>query len=153
MIDIKTTHQVNFLYHLEETTVEQLYGFIERQIPLKVQKEAVTNGMWITGPVYWNYFGFTGEPAKPFLLEIAVPVAELKPDYKGSFKQRRSETFKCVTAIHEGDWMKIPETYEKMFGFMDANSLTPTGNNRELYLNADFKHAGANITQIQIGIK
>ncbi len=153
MIEIKTKHPVNFLYHLEETTVQELYQFIERQVPLQVQKEAVKNGMWITGPVYWNYFGFTGDETKPFLLEIAVPVAELKDDYKGTFKQRRSETFKCITAIHEGDWLKMPETYGKMFEFIKANQLTPTGNNRELYINADFGSAEANITQVQIGIK
>lgn len=153
MIQVNTQPPICFLYHLEETTVNQLHTFIERGIPQKVQLDALQHGMRITGPVYWNYFGFTGDENKPFILEIAIPIDALKDDYTGMYKQRQSEAYQCIVATHEGDWMKIPETYGKVFAFAAEQGLTPSGHNRELYLNADFNKPQNNITQIQLGIK
>ncbi|HEY0742495.1 MAG TPA: GyrI-like domain-containing protein [Chryseosolibacter sp.] len=149
-MDVKSISPINFLYFRTETTVSELYKFLS--VGQDLFKEAVTQNIPVTGPVHWHYFGFTGDPAKSFQLEVAIPVGEIPEDYDGSFHFKRTEPFKCVMLRHEGSWLEIPAAYGKAIEFMEQNNLTPTAINREVYINADFKYPESNITEIQIGI-
>lgn len=152
-MQIKEIKPITFLYYrAESTTVKELQTFIDQQIPFKMQKDAVDNGMWLGGPVYWNYFGFTS-PEQPFTLEISIPVNHVPEQYNGAFKLRTSEPFKCVSDIHEGGWLEIPNTYARIFQFIQQNQLKPNGNYREIYVHADFSHPERNITDLQVGIE
>jgi effector-binding domain-containing protein len=99
-----------------------------------------------------HYYGFAGDETKPFTLEIALPVATLPEQYDGQFHLKRTEPFRCVSVVHEGDWFEIPNAYGKIMAFVSSNGLVPIGVNRELYINADFSHPEANVTEIQMGI-
>ena len=101
-------------------------------------EEAVKQKLTITGPIHWHYHGFMGDVTKPFVLEISLPVAEVLEEYDGSFHFKRTEPFRCVTLTHEGAWLEIPQSYEKLMQFMDANKLQPSAQNREVYVNVDF---------------
>jgi hypothetical protein len=39
-----------------------------------------------------------------------------------------------------------------MMDYLSTNKLEPISVNRELYINADFNHPDANVTEIQMGV-
>ncbi|MFZ6014394.1 MAG: GyrI-like domain-containing protein [Bacteroidota bacterium] len=147
---IKEIKPINFLFFRVETTVQDLGRFLS--IGQELFQEAVKNQLSITGPVHWHYFGFEGDPTKPFTLEIALPVAEVLEEYDGRFHFKRTTAFRCVSTMHEGNWLDMPKSYGKLLQFISKHQLKPTSANREIYVNADFKYPEANITEVQIGI-
>jgi effector-binding domain-containing protein len=149
-ISIKEIRPINFLYFRVETKVDELYKFIT--VAKDLFREAVAKDLHVTGPVHWHYFGFT-DPAQPFTLEIALPVDRVVADYDGLFHFKRTESFKCVSLIHEGGWLEIPNSYQRAFQFVGEHRLVPVGVHRELYINADFADPQANTTEIQIGVQ
>jgi effector-binding domain-containing protein len=151
-MQIKEIKPINFLYFKTETTVPELSGFI-KNVARALHLEAAKTGLDVTGPVYWSYFGFTGDHSKPFTLEIGIPIAELPVGYHGEFLLKRTETFKCLSTFHEGSWYTIPVTYGKLMQYIQHHQLNPTLHNRELYINCDFVNAEANFTEIQMGIQ
>lgn len=147
---LKQVKPINFLFFRTETTVGELGNFLP--IANDLFKEAFENTLRITGPVHWHYFGFAGDVNKPFTLEISLPVAEVIGEYDGKFHFKRTEPFSCVSIIHEGNWLEIPKSYERLMAFVTKKRLTPLGVNREIYINADFVNPEANVTEIQLGI-
>ena len=150
MIQTKEVKPVNFLYFRTETKVDQLGNFLP--VGQQLIKEAIRLNVWVTGPVHWHYFGFV-DPGTPFTLEVSIPVSAIPPDYDGNFHFKRTEPFKCISIVHEGAWTDIPQSYGKLMQFIDEQKIQPLAINRELYINADFIHAEANVTEIQMGIK
>lgn len=149
-MEVKIVKPITFLFFRVETKVTELKKFLS--VGQDLFKEAVKYNLTITGPVHWHYFGFEGDPEKQFSLEVALPIGEVLEEYDGKFHFKRTEAFKCVVAVHEGNWLDIPQRYGDIMKFMDENSLTPIALNREVYVNVDFKHPEANITEIQIGV-
>lgn len=149
-MQVKAVKPINFLFFRTETKISELIKFLP--IGQELFKEAVHNNLTITGPVHWHYIGFEGDSNKSFTLEIALPVGEVLEEYDGKFHFKRTEPFKCVSAVHEGNWYDLPKSYGKVFEFIAANKLKPMASNREIYVNADFKDPDANVTEIQIGI-
>jgi effector-binding domain-containing protein len=150
-MQIKEIKPINFLYFKTETEVNALAGFI-KTVAKSLHLEAAKLGLDVTGPVYWNYFGFTGDVTRPFTLEISIPLAELPANYSGQFQVKRTEAFKCLSTFHTGSWSSIPETYGKLMQYVQHHQLTPIGMNRELYINCDFIDDAGNFTEIQMGI-
>ncbi len=150
-MQIKLVKPINFLFFRTETTIPELANFL--YVAKELFREAVRKDLTITGPVHWHYFGFKGSPETIFTLEIAIPVSEVDPGDDGVYHFKRADEFKCVSAIHEGSWSDMPATYEKLMKHIADNDLVPIGVNRELYINADFNHPEANVTEIQIGLK
>jgi effector-binding domain-containing protein len=149
-MQVKEVKSINFLYFRTEATVAALHQFLP--VSKELYREAVNHDLQITGPVHWHYYNFSMDESKPFILEVALPVAETLSGYDGKFHFKRTQPFKCVTAIHEGAWNELPLTYGKMMQFLSKHKLEYAAANRELYLNADFKNPEANITEVQIGI-
>ncbi len=149
-LSIKEVKPINFLYFRVETRVDELYKFIS--VAKDLFREAVAKDLHVTGPVHWHYFGFN-DPSQAFTLEIALPVDRVVADYDGLFHFKRTDTFKCVSLIHEGGWLEIPTSYQRAFQFIGEKGLAPLGVNRELYINADFVDPKANTTEIQIGVQ
>ena len=142
---------INFLFFRTETTVGGLGDLIP--IAKALFREAVNSDLHITGPVQWHYFGFTGDPNQSFTLEIALPVDRVLEGYDGTFHFKRTGNFKSVSVIHEGNWSDMPAGYGRLMKFMEMNGIAGSGVNREVYLNVDFAHPEASMTEIQIGIK
>ncbi len=147
---LKTAKPINFLFHRAQVTIADL----AHQVPVakKLFAEAVTYDLHITGPVHWHYFGFMGDESQPFTLEICLPVASTVAGYDGPFHFKRTEPFACVSLLHEGGWQEIPQSYQTLMAFVTQKNLQPSGANRELYINADFQHPAANVTEIQLGL-
>lgn len=149
-MQIKAVKPINFLFFRTEASVPDLVKYLP--VGQELFREAVAYNLTITGPVHWHYFGFEGDVNKPFTLEIALPVGEVPEAYDGRFHFKRTDPFKCVSVTHEGNWENIPQSYGKLMQFIEANHLTPLASNREIYVNVDFRHPEANVTEIQIGI-
>jgi effector-binding domain-containing protein len=147
---IKEVKPINFLFYRVETKVSELVNFLP--VGQALFREAVKDNLSITGPIHWHYFGFI-DVNKPFTLEISLPVAEVLDDYDGEFHFKRTESFKCVSMVHEGSWLDMPASYGKLMQFINECQLTPVASNREIYINVDFKDADANTSEIQIGIQ
>ncbi|MBX2894477.1 MAG: hypothetical protein KF763_03485 [Cyclobacteriaceae bacterium] len=147
---VKTIKPISFLFYRTETTVDKLNTLF--WVAPELFREAVLSKLTITGPVHWHYIGFT-DLAKPFTLEIALPVGEVLADYDGRLHFKRTSEFKCLTATHEGNWLEIPMSYQKLMQVADEQKLQPVGVNRELYVNVDFNFPEANTTEIQMGIQ
>jgi len=150
-MQVKEIKPINFLYFKTETQVNALAGFV-KTVAKSLHLEAAKLSLDVTGPVYWNYFDFKADITQPFILEISIPLAELPETYNGQFQVKRATTFKCLSAFHYGAWHAIPETYAKVMQYIQHHQLTPTGINRELYINCDFTDNAGNFTEIQIGI-
>lgn len=150
MIQTKEVKPINFLYFRTETKVDQLSNFLP--VGQQLIKEALDLKIWVTGPVHWHYFGLVDMNA-PFTLEVSLPVSAIPPDYDGAFHFKRTEPFKCISVIHEGSWLDIPQSYGKLMEFVQKNKLDPSAINRELYINADFDNLEANVTEIQMGLQ
>jgi effector-binding domain-containing protein len=150
-MQVKTVKPINFLFFRVETTVNALASYA--MVGQELIKEAVQYGLAITGPVHWHYAGFEGDEQKPFVLEISLPVAEVLDNYDGKFHFKRTNDFKCVSSVHEGAWHEIPASYGKLMQFIADEKLIPTGINREIYVNVDFKDHEANTSEIQIGLQ
>jgi len=149
-MQVKEIKPINFLFFRTETTVMELAQFLP--VGGQLFEEAVKQKLTITGPVHWHYHGFMGDVTKPFVLEISLPVAQVLEEYDGSFHFKRTEPFRCVTLTHEGAWLEIPHSYEKLMHFVEENKLQPSAQNREVYVNVDFANPSANTTEIQLGI-
>jgi hypothetical protein len=147
---LKHVKPINFLFFRAETTVSELGNFLP--VANDLFQEAFENKLRITGPVHWHYFGFSGDVSQLFTLEIALPVADVIREYDGKFHFKRTEPFKCVSLIHEGNWLEIPKSYDRLMEFLSKRKLTPAGMNREIYINVDFVSPDANVTEIQMGI-
>jgi effector-binding domain-containing protein len=145
----KQVQPISFIFFRTETTLGELGNFFH--VANELYAEALTHKLSVTGPVHWHYFGFT-DASKPFTLEIALPVAEAIREYDGQFHFKRTENFNCVSLIHEGDWLQMLGSYEKIMAYVQAQQLTPAGVNREIYVNVDFVNPQANVTEIQLGV-
>lgn len=150
-MQIKIVKPINFVFFRTETTLSELANHLSKAPELF--KEAVACNLWVTGPVHWHYMGFTGEAAKPFTLEISLPVAAIPADYDGRFHFKRTEPFRCISVVHEGSWAQMGDTYTKVMSFLGQNDLVPIGINRELYINVDFQDIESNTTEVQVGIR
>ncbi len=150
-MQIKEIKPINFLFFRTKTKVSELgryIGIVAREL----YRDAAVNNLEVSGPVYWNYIGFTGDVSNEFTLEIGLPVAEIPTQYEGKFRVKREDTFYCVSLLHEGSWFDLPASYEKLMSFIGDHQLNPVALNREIYINMDFNNPSANITEVQIGI-
>lgn len=150
-MQIKEIKAINFLFYRVETKVSELSQYA--MVGQELFAEAVQNKLFITGPVHWHYLGFEGDVNKNFILEISLPVSDVLENYDGRFHFKRTNSFKCLSTIHEGAWHEIPNTYGKLMQFIAENNLIPIASNREVYINVDLKNPDANTTEIQMGIK
>ena len=150
-MQIKEIKPINFLFFRTKTRLSELgryIGIVAREL----YRDATLNDLEISGPVYWNYIGFTGDVSKEFTLEIGLPIAEIPSQYEGKFRVKREDTFYCVSLFHEGSWFDLPASYENLMNFIEDRQLKSIGLNREIYINMDFNNPSANITEVQIGI-
>lgn len=118
----------------------------------ELYSEAVKHELEIAGPVFWSYFGFNGDPASKFRLEIALPLMVGKK-VKTSFELKETAPFTCISTVHEGNWYEIPKAYEALHAQLAAGGRQATGDSRELYIHSNIYRQEVNVTEIQLGIR
>ena|SRR6476620_4536845 len=147
---LKVVKPINFLFHRAEATLNDLVKHIA--VAKELFQESVRLDLHPSGPIHWHYYGFTGDPTKSFTLEICLPVTSVPNDYDGMFHFKRTESFKCISVLHEGSWQAIPRSYDTIMKFIQQQNLQMGGVTRELYINSDFNDPEANVTEIQMSI-
>jgi effector-binding domain-containing protein len=150
-MQIKEIKPINFLFFRTETKVSELSQFLP--VGQQLFAEALKNKLFISGPVHWHYYGFNGDQSQPFTLEISIPVSDVVDEYDGPFHFKRTDSFRCVSMVHEGSWFEAPVSYNKLMEFIKQQNLQTIAANREIYVNVDFNDPSANTTEIQIGIR
>ncbi len=150
-MQVKVVKPLTFFYQSTQTTIKELGDYVD-VVARDLYKEAANHDILVTGPIYWQYIGFDGKDDTQFTLEIALPVEGQKPDYQGKFAFKKASEYKCLSALHEGAWQEIPQTYGQLFDYIGRHRLRPSGTNREVYLNFNFQEPASNVTEIQIGL-
>lgn len=117
-------------------------------LPESILVEMNPKGFKPEGPQVWIYLGADGNPDTEFDLLVGFPVSERALDENIV----ALKNFKCVSAIHKGDWASFSETYCKIIEELMQKGLQMTGECREIYHQVDFENVENNITEIQIGI-
>lgn len=151
-MQIKEAKPLNFLYFRTKTRIGELGRFVG-VIARELYRDAIRYDLEITGPLYWNYHGYTGRDADPFILDIGIPLAEIPGSYHGMFQLKREDAFPCVSFIHEGSWVDLQNSYAQVLDFMAAQGLEGCGQFREVYINIDFMNPAGNVTEIQVGVR
>src|SRR5690606_26223702 len=151
-MQVKEVKPINFLYFSTKTRIGELGRFVGI-IARELYRDAAYNDLEVTGTVYWNYFGYDGNESVPFVLNIAIPIAEIPGNYRGKFQMKREESFPCVSLVHEGSWFDLQQSYIRMMEFLAIRGLEPCRKNREIYLNIDFMNPAGNVTEIQVGVR
>lgn len=144
------------LYTRTQTTLADLSKFIGKT-PFTLYAEATRAQLLPAGPQYWFYYGADGKPDTVFTLEIVLPVSgrPIREFSDTSFQIKKTEPFKYIAAIHEGDWAQLHVTYAKIFNEIFSKGYKPLTPNecREMYTNVDFDNKDNNVTEVRIGIE
>jgi effector-binding domain-containing protein len=149
-MQIKNQNSFTALCFSEQTTMAGIFKYV-RVKARELYNDAVANNLEITGPVYWIYTGMDGQPNTVFTLDIVIPVTAPK-GYNGNFSIKTIEPIKYLSAIHNGKWEKLPDTYGQLFMETGIKNYSPTGVCREMYIHMDFDNPNNNITEVQVGI-
>jgi effector-binding domain-containing protein len=150
-MQVKKTSPMNVLSVEKRTTITQLSQYV-RVVARNLYAQAHESGLEVTGPVYWMYYGMDGNPQTEFTLKIALPVHQCKP-VPAEFACERLDAFTCVSALHEDVWEHMPQTYEKVIGWITGNGYQMNGICREIYIHMDFDTPQNSLTEVQIGIE
>ena len=149
-MEIKTLPPINVLYYSTETTLKDLGQYVFN-VAKQLYTECCKTHILPTGPVYWVYYGADGNPDKVFTLEIALPVNH-PPIASSLFKFKQLPAFKCIEAVHYGNWNELHTTYAQVVPALLAEGHTLSNCSREMYVNIDLTHPQNNITTLQIGV-
>jgi effector-binding domain-containing protein len=148
---VKEIKPINFLFFRTRASIDKLDQFVP--VGQQLFAEAVKHHLPVSGALQWHYYNFLGDPMQQFDFEIALPVAALPEEYDGEFHIKRTSSFRCLSEIHEGNWLALPYTYKRMMEFLSGSNYKLTANNREIYCNVDFSDFSANVTEVQLGIE
>lgn len=143
--------------------MEYCYGSIETDFKGMVQplgkflgdigKAAEEGKVKIRGPVMHVYYDSPHlKPDQRFKMETGFKVLEgAKPG--GNLKIRKTPRFKGATMLYVGPGKRIGDAWQKLAAAVAEARLTPTGEERELYLYWESDDSPNNVVQVQMGVK
>lgn len=147
----KTIQPIHVLYFETRTSFREIFQYI-RVEARKLYHDAIRNDLEVTGPIYWIYDGADGKPDTFFTLTIALPVTPPSHPIDSAYNLKHLNAFECISGELYGGWEGLINTYGSLFGEIESQNLTPSGQNREIYLNMDFENPERNMTEVQVGI-
>ncbi|MBI1830830.1 MAG: GyrI-like domain-containing protein [Planctomycetes bacterium] len=116
-------------------------------------KLAGENKLPLTGPVMHFYYGAPHTaPDKGFKMETGFfvqPGSKLSDD----FKVRELPRYKCATILYVGPATRIGDAWQKLYKSVRDRGLTPTDEEREVYLYWEGVDSPNNIVQVMVGVK
>lgn len=116
-------------------------------------KTAGDNKLPLVGPVMHYYYGAPhAAPDKGFKMETGFFVQEGSQG-PGEYKVRELPKLKCATVLYTGPAPRIGDAWQKVYKAISEQRLTPTGEERELYLYWEGPDSPNNIVQVMVGIK
>ena len=116
-------------------------------------EEAKENKVGLHGPVMHFYYGAPHrDPDKRFEMETGFFVAENSPAV-GTFERRELPAYKCATILYIGPATRIGDAWQQLYRSVRNHGLTPTEEERELYLFWEGVDSPNNIVQVQLGVE
>jgi hypothetical protein len=105
------------------------------------------------GPVLHYYYGAPHTaPDKSFKMETGFLFPE-REETVGAFKARILPRYKCASVLYVGPARQIGDAWQQLYRSVRGAGLTPTDEERELYLYWEGADSPNNIVQVQVGIK
>ena len=118
-----------------------------------LMEAASENRVGLHGPVIHFYYGAPHQAAdKPFKMETGWFVPEGTKEV-GKFKVRELPKFKCASILYVGPATRIGDAWQELHRSLKAKGLTPTDEERELYLYWEGVDSPNNIVLVQVGVK
>jgi effector-binding domain-containing protein len=149
---LQTIQARHYVYGTIETDFKSMGQPIVKTLSALI-KEAQENKVVLTGPVLDIYYGVPHQdPTKKFKMETGFLLQEPRKSV-GDFKVRELPEFHCATILYVGPAPRIGEAWQKLHRSIQARGLTPTDDERELYLYWEGVESRNNIAQVQVGIK
>ncbi len=133
-----------------DTTLKDLGRFGDVSVR-GLHHEAARLGLNVLGPVYWTYYGVSGDPNRVFRLEVALPVGEVQGIPNG-FEFKQLAALKCVSETLEGPWENLPGIYNRLIPQLVQQGHALNGICRERYVHIDLAEPVNNITEVMIGV-
>ncbi len=114
---------------------------------------ASADRLTLHGPVLHYYYGAPHQaPDKTFKMETGFLVDE-GTKALGDFKVRELPEFKCASILYVGPGPRIGEAWQALYRSLREKGLTPTDEERELYLYWEANDSPNNIVQVQVGLR
>lgn len=115
--------------------------------------DAKENKVVLTSPVIHYYYGAPHrDPRKRFKMETGFFVSEETTNI-GVLKTRELAPFKCATILYNGPASQIGNAWQALYRSVRNERLTPTDEERELYLYWEGAESPNNVVQVQVGIE
>lgn len=150
-----TTKQIpaqKYFIYSTETTLPHVNTIAMREVePLYVT--ATQLGLEAQGPLEFIYWNASGDPTKPFTLEIALPVNEAEVELPEKYTLTTHESFKAMAHVHHGDFSNIEAVYEVLFKELYGSGAKPTNQVREVYIHWVDLTSADNVSEILLGIE
>lgn len=119
----------------------------------RMMKAATENKVGLHGGVLHFYYGAPHRsPDKAFKMETGFFVPKEVKEV-ADFKVRELPKFKCATILYVGPAPRIGDAWQKLYRSLSDKGLTPTDEERELYLYWEGVDSPNNIVQVQVGVK
>jgi effector-binding domain-containing protein len=116
-------------------------------------KAASENKQPLLGPVMHFYYGAPHTaPDKGFKMETGWFVQEGTQAPEG-FKVRELPKYKCATILYVGPAPRIGDAWQKLYKSVADKGLTPTTEEREVYLYWEGVDSPNNVVQVMVGVK
>ncbi len=119
----------------------------------ELMEAAKENKIGLYGPVVHYYYGAPHrDPEKRFKMETGFFVPA-ESQAVGEFQPRELPTFKCATILYIGPANRIGDAWQELYRSVRDQRLTPTDEERELYLYWEGVESPNNVVQVQLGVK
>jgi hypothetical protein len=135
-----------------ETDFKGMDGPIMKTLT-EVMEAAKENKVVLVGPLIHYYYGAPHrDPEKRFKMETGFFVPADSTTV-GAFRTRKLPPFKCATILYVGPAARIGDAWQALYRSVRDQRLTPTDEERELYLYWEGAESPNNIVQVQLGVK
>lgn len=107
----------------------------------------------LPGPVVHRYpTAPHRQPDKGFRMETGYYIPGGAADV-GDFRVRALPEFKCASLLYVGPAPRIGEAWQALYREARGRGLTPTDEERELYLYFEASDSPNNVVQVQVGVR
>jgi effector-binding domain-containing protein len=118
-----------------------------------IGEAAKENRILLHGPVLHYYYGAPHTALnKPFKMETGFLFPE-RAEAVGEFKARTLPSYKCASILYVGPARQIGDAWQELYRSVRGQGLTPTNEERELYLYWEGADSLNNIVQVQVGVQ
>jgi effector-binding domain-containing protein len=146
-VKVQTLKGYSYAYMSTQTTLNKIKDAVAELIP-KLDAAIDSGALRPEGPVIFTFHGVTGQPDKPFTLDVGIVIKDkgTKPD---GFTVVNVGAEQCATVLYTGPIENIGPAYGKLFGQIAQKGLQASDVTREVYLYWEGDQSENNIVQVQ----